>query len=65
MLDNVGLKVRKHQSLCKLRLPLKDACESTLCLVVDRWRRNDTSDNVIVLIVVVISLIDDRSCRAR
>jgi hypothetical protein len=35
---------------------LKDACETSRCLVVDRWS-NDESDNVIVLIIAVVSLI--------
>jgi hypothetical protein len=39
-------------------LPLKDACETSRCLVVDRWS-NDESDSVIVLIVAVVSLIID------
>jgi hypothetical protein len=39
-----------------MRLPLKNACETSRCLVVDRWS-NDKSDSVIVLIVAIISLI--------
>jgi hypothetical protein len=41
-----------------MRLPLKNACETNQCLVVDR-RSNDGSDIVIVLIVVDVSLIID------
>jgi hypothetical protein len=39
-----------------MHLPLKNAYETSWCLVVDRWS-NDESDSVIVLIVAVISLI--------
>jgi hypothetical protein len=39
-----------------MRLPLKNACETSRCLIVDRWS-NDGSDSVIVLIVAVVSLI--------
>jgi hypothetical protein len=58
MLDQVGLKVRKHQSRSQMRLPLKNGCETSRCLVGDRWS-NDGSDSVIVVIVVAISLIVD------
>jgi hypothetical protein len=56
MLDQVGLKVRKHQSRSQMRLPLKNDCETSRCLVGDRWS-NDESDSVIVVIVVAVSLI--------
>jgi hypothetical protein len=39
-------------------LPLKNGCETSWCLVGDRWS-NDESDNVIVLIVAAVSLIID------
>jgi hypothetical protein len=41
-----------------MHFSLKDACETSQCLVVDKWS-NDESDNVIVLIVTVVSLIVD------
>jgi hypothetical protein len=41
-----------------MRIPLNDACETSRCLIVDRWS-NDESDNVIVLIIVVVSLVVD------
>jgi hypothetical protein len=50
MLDQVRLKVRKHQSKSQMCLPLKNDCETRRCLV---------GDNVIVVIVVVVSLIID------
>jgi hypothetical protein len=37
---------------------MKDACETSRCLIVDRWS-NDGSDSVIVLIEGAISLIVD------
>jgi hypothetical protein len=58
MIDQVRLKVQKYQSKSQMRLPLKNACETNQCLVVDR-RSNDGSDIVIVLIVVDVSLIID------
>jgi hypothetical protein len=58
MLDHVGLKVQKHQSRCQFRHPLKDACETSRCLIVDRWS-NDRIDSVIVLIEGAVSLIID------
>jgi hypothetical protein len=39
-------------------LPLKNACETSRCLVGDRWI-NDGSDSVIVLIIAAVSLIVD------
>jgi hypothetical protein len=39
-----------------MRLPLKNACDTSQCLVVDMWS-NDGSDIVIILIVVAASLI--------
>jgi hypothetical protein len=41
-----------------MRLPLKNGCETSQCLIGDRWS-NDGSDSVIVLIVVIISLVVD------
>jgi hypothetical protein len=41
-----------------MRLPLKNGCETSRCLIGDRWS-NDGSDSVIVLIVVIISLVVD------
>jgi hypothetical protein len=39
-------------------IPLKNGCETSRCLVGDRWSNNG-SDRVIVVIVVTISLIVD------
>jgi hypothetical protein len=39
-------------------LPLKNGCETSRCLIGDRWN-NDESDNVIVLIIAAVSLIID------
>jgi hypothetical protein len=39
-------------------LPLKNAYETSRCLVVDMWS-NDRNDSVIVAIVVVVSLVID------
>jgi hypothetical protein len=36
-----------------MRLPLKNGCEISWCLVGDRWS-NDRSDSVIVIIKVVV-----------
>jgi hypothetical protein len=58
MLDQVGLKVLKHQSRSQMRLPLKNDCETSRYLIGDRWS-NDRSDNVIVVIVNAVSLIVD------
>jgi hypothetical protein len=58
MLNQIGLKVQKQQSRSQMRLPLKNGCETSWCLVDDRWS-NDGSDNVIVLIVAAVSLIVD------
>jgi hypothetical protein len=41
-----------------MRLHLKDACEASWCLIVDRWS-NDGSDCVIVLVIVTVSLLID------
>jgi hypothetical protein len=41
-----------------MRLPLKNGCETSRCLIGDRWS-NDESDSVIVVIVVIVSLIVD------
>jgi hypothetical protein len=58
MFDQVGLKARKHQFRSQMRLPLKNGCETSRCLVGDRWS-NDGSDNVIVVIVAAVSLVVD------
>jgi hypothetical protein len=58
MFNQVRLKVQKHQSRNQMRLPLKNGCETSRCLVCDRWS-NDESDSVIVLIVVVVRLVVD------
>jgi hypothetical protein len=58
MLDQVRLKVQKHQFRSKMRLPLKNDYETSRCLIGDRWS-NDRSDNVIVVIVAAVSLIVD------
>jgi hypothetical protein len=58
MLYQVGLKVQKHQSRSQMRLPLKNGCETSRCLVGDRWS-NDGSDNVIVVIVAAVFLVVD------
>jgi hypothetical protein len=57
-LDQVGLNVQKYQSRSQMYLSLKNACEISRCLVVNRWSNNE-SDSVIVLIVVTISLVVD------
>jgi hypothetical protein len=36
MLDQVGLKVKKYQFRSQMHLPLKNACETSRCLIVDR-----------------------------
>jgi hypothetical protein len=41
-----------------MRLSLKNGCETSRCLVGDRWS-NDVSNNVIVVIIAAISLIID------
>jgi hypothetical protein len=41
-----------------MRLPLKNGCETSRCLVGDRWSNNE-SDSVIVVIVAAASLIVD------
>jgi hypothetical protein len=58
MLNQVGLKVQKYQSISQMCLPLKNAYETNWCLVIDRLSKNE-SDNMIVLIVAVVSLIVD------
>jgi hypothetical protein len=52
MLDQVGLKDQKHQSRSQLCLPLKNACETSRCLIVDRWS-NDRSDSAIIVIIAI------------
>jgi hypothetical protein len=58
MLDQVRLNVRKHQFRSQMRIPLKNGCETSRCLIGDRWS-NDGSDSVIVVIVVIVSLVID------
>jgi hypothetical protein len=58
MLNQVGLNVQKHQSRSQMRLHLKNGCETSRCLIADRWS-NDGNDSVIVVIVAAISLIVD------
>jgi hypothetical protein len=58
MLNQVRLKVQKHQSRSQMRLHLKNACETNRCLIVDSWS-NDGSGSVIVIIVVIVSLVID------
>jgi hypothetical protein len=58
ILDQVGLKVRKHQSISQMCILLKNGCETNWCLVGDR-RNNDGSDSVIVVIIAVGSLVID------
>jgi hypothetical protein len=58
MLDQVGLKVQKYQSRSKIHLHLKNNCDTSRCLIGDRWS-NDRSDSVIVVIIAVVSLIVD------
>jgi hypothetical protein len=41
-----------------MRIPLKNGCETSRCLVYDMWS-NDGSDSVIVVIVIAVSLIVD------
>jgi hypothetical protein len=58
MLNQVGLKVQKHQSRSQMCPSLKNGCQTSRCLIGDRWS-NDGSDSVIVAIVDVVSLIVD------
>jgi hypothetical protein len=58
MLDQVGLNVQKYQFKSKMCLPLKNGCETSRCLISDRWS-NDESDSVVVVIVTDVSLIID------
>jgi hypothetical protein len=58
MLNQVGLKVQKYQSISQMCLPLKNVYETSWCLIIDRLSKNE-SDNMIVLIVAVVSLIVD------
>jgi hypothetical protein len=58
MLDQVGLKVQNYQSRSQMCLPLKNDCETSRCLISDKWS-NDRSDSVIVVIVVTVSLVVD------
>jgi hypothetical protein len=58
MLDQVRSKVQKHQYRSQMHLSLKNACEISRCLIVNRWS-NDESDSMIVVIVVIVSLVVD------
>jgi hypothetical protein len=58
MIDQVRLNVQKHQSRSQMHLHLKNGCETSRCLVGDKWN-NDGSDSMIVVIVVVVSLVVD------
>jgi hypothetical protein len=58
MLDQIGLKVQKHQSRSQMCLSLKNTGDTRRCLIVNRWS-SEESDSVIVVIVVVVSLIVD------
>jgi hypothetical protein len=40
ILDQVRLKVQKYQSKSQMRLPLKNGCDTSRCLVSDRWSNN-------------------------
>jgi hypothetical protein len=54
MLDQVGLNVQNHQSRNQMPLPVKNACETHRCLIIDKWS-NDGSDSVIVVKNQVVS----------
>ena len=41
-----------------MRILLKNDCETSWCLIGDRWS-NDESDSVIIVIVVIVPLIVD------
>jgi hypothetical protein len=56
MLDQIRLKVQKYQFRSQMHLSFKNVCETRQCLIDDKWS-NDGSDNMIVLIVAVVSLI--------
>jgi hypothetical protein len=58
MLDQVGLKVQKHQFRSQMRLPSNNGCETSWWLIGNRWS-NDGSDSVIVSIIAIVSLIVD------
>jgi hypothetical protein len=58
MLDQVGLKVQKYQFRSQICLRLKNDCETSRCLIGDKWNNNG-SDSVIVLIVAAITLVID------
>jgi hypothetical protein len=58
MIDQVGLKVQKHQFRSQMCLPLKNGCETSWYLICDRWN-NDKSDSMIVVIIAVVSLVVD------
>jgi hypothetical protein len=45
MLDQLGLKVQKHQFRSQMGLPLKNGCETIWYIIGDRWS-NDESDSV-------------------
>jgi hypothetical protein len=54
MLDQVGLKIQKHQFRSQMHLPLKNVCETSWCLVGNRWS-NDESNSVIAVIIITVS----------
>jgi hypothetical protein len=58
MLDQVRLKVQKHQSRSQMHLLLKNDGETSRCRIGDTWS-NDGSDSVIVVIIAAVSLIID------
>jgi hypothetical protein len=58
MLNQVRLKVQKHQSRSQMCPSLKNGCQTSRCLIGDRWS-NDENDSVIVVIVVAVSFIVD------
>jgi hypothetical protein len=58
MFDQVGLKVQKYQSKSQICIHLNNNCETSQCIVGDRWS-NDRSDSVIVSIVTVVYLVID------
>jgi hypothetical protein len=59
MLDQVGLKVQKHESRSQMRLPLKNGCETSRCLIGDRWRNNGSDSVIVVIIAAIFLIIDD------
>jgi hypothetical protein len=58
MLDQVGLNVQKYQFRSQMYLTFNNGCETSRCLIGDRWS-NVINDSVIVVIVVTVPLIID------